>query len=59
MVKNLPADTRSTEDSGLIPGLGKSSRSKYWAICSNILAWKIPQTEEPSKLKSMVSQGVR
>ena len=26
------------------------------AICSSILAWKIPWTEEPGRLKSMGSQ---
>ena len=26
------------------------------AICSSILAWKIPQTEEPDKLLSVGSQ---
>ena len=29
------------------------------ATCSNILAWKIPWTEEPGGLQSMGSQGVR
>ena len=29
------------------------------AICSSILAWKIPQTEEPGGLQSMVLQRVR
>ena len=28
------------------------------ANCSNILAWKIPWTEEPGGLQSMGSQGV-
>ena len=29
------------------------------AICSSILAWRIPQTEEPGGLQSMGSQRVR
>ena len=29
------------------------------AICSSVLAWKIPQTEEPGRLQSMGSQRVR
>ena len=28
-------------------------------LCSSILAWKIPQTEEPGRLKLMESQRVR
>ena len=31
----------------------------YMATHSNILAWKIPLTEEPDRLQSMGSQGVR
>ena len=30
-----------------------------WAIDSNILAWKIPWTEDPGRLQSMGSQRVR
>ena len=32
---------------------------KQMATHSNILAWKIPQTEEPGRLHSMESQRVR
>ena len=32
---------------------------KEMATHSNILAWKIPWTEEPGRLQSMVSQRVR
>ena len=32
---------------------------KEMATHSSILAWKIPQTEEPGGLQSMRSQGVR
>ena len=30
-----------------------------WATCSNIHTWRIPWTEEPRKLPSIRSQGVR
>ena len=36
-------------DLGSIPGLGRSLE-KEMAILSSILAWKIPWTEEPSRL---------
>ena len=51
-VKDSPANTRRM---GLIPGLG-GFPEKEMAIHSNILAWKIPWTEEPGGLKSMGSQ---
>ena len=31
---------------------------KGMATCSSILAWRIPWTEEPSRLQSMGSQNV-
>ena len=49
VVTNLPANTRDTRDAGLIPG-SRRSLEKKMAICSSILAWKIPQTEEPGGL---------
>ena len=36
-------------DVGLIPGWGRSSEKKM-ATHSSILAWEIPQTEEPGRL---------
>ena len=54
-VKNLPAmqetwvQSLSWEDP-----LGKGM-----IIHSSILTWRIPWTEEPDRLQSMVSQGVR
>ena len=54
VVKDLPA---CTEDVSLIPGLGRSP-GEIMATHSSILAWKIPWTEEPSKLQSMGSQRV-
>ena len=44
-------------DLDLIRGLGRSP-GKGNAICSSILAWKIPWTEEPGGLQSMGSQRV-
>ena len=43
---------------GLIPGLGRSLE-KGTATHSSILAWRIPQTEEPGRLQSMGSPRVR
>ena len=43
---------------GLIPGLGRSPGGGM-VTHSNILAWRIPRTEEPGRLKSMGSQRVR
>ena len=52
MVKNLPA-TQETQ----VQSLGQEdSLEKGMATHSSILAWRIPWTEEPSKLQSMESQ---
>ena len=45
-------------DLGSIPGLGRALEEGM-ATHSSILAWKIPWTEDPGKLQSMGSQGVR
>ena len=45
VVQNLPANAR---DVGLFPGLGRSLE-EVTATCSNILAWRIPWTEEPGQ----------
>ena len=42
-------------DPGSIPGLGRSPEE---GTHSNILAWRIPWTEEPDRLQSMGSQRV-
>ena len=42
-------------DPSSIPGL-RDPLEKGMAIHSNILAWKIPETEEPGGLQSMGSQ---
>ena len=49
MVKNPPANSG---DVGSIPGLGRSPEEEM-ATHSNILAWKIPWTEERGGLQSM------
>ena len=82
MVKNPPANTGDTEDTGSIPGSERSSGGgngdllqildwrnlilmyldipkKAMAPHSSTLAWKIPWTEEPGRLQSMGSLGVR
>ena len=58
MVKNLPANAGDTGGASLIPGLGRSPEEEM-AICSSILGWKVPWTEEPGRLQSMGSQRVR
>ena len=51
-IKNLPAKQETQ-----IWSLGqKDTLEKEMATYSNILAWKIPWTEEPSRLQSMGSQ---
>ena len=49
VVKNLPVNAGDSREEGSIPGLG---RSLEWEMAthSNILAWKIPWTEEPGGL---------
>ena len=55
MVKNLPA-MQETQ----VQSLGwEDLLEKGLAAHSNILAWRIPQTEEPGGLQSMGSQRVR
>ena len=45
-------------DWGSIPRVGKIPLEKEMATsCSNILAWRIPWTEEPGVLQSMWSQS--
>ena len=51
MVKNTPANAADSRDVGLIPGLRGSSE----VATGNVLAWKIPWTEEPGRLQSMGS----
>ena len=54
MVKNLPAMQEIQAQSlGWEDALGKKM-----AICSSILAWRIPWTEEPGGLQSVGLQRV-
>ena len=54
-VKNLPATLETR-----VPSPGQEDPlEKGMATHSSILAWRIPQTEEPAGLQSMGSQRVR
>ena len=55
MVKNLPA----TQETGSIPGLGRSPLERGMATHSSILVWRNQWTKEPGRLQSMGSQRVR
>ena len=57
LVAQLEEPACNTGDSGSIPGLGRSPGEEM-AAYSNILAWKIPWTEESGGLLSMGSQIV-
>ena len=52
------ASACNTGDLGSIPG-SEDPLEKKMATHSSILAWKIPWTEEPSRLQSIGSQRVR
>ena len=55
IVKNLPAVQEI-----LVQFLGREDPlEKGMATRSSILVWRIPWTEEPGRLQSMGSQGVR
>ena len=57
VVKNPHANEETQETQ--VRSLGREDLlEKKMAIHSNILAWKIPGTEEPSGLQSMGSQRV-
>ena len=58
VVKNLPDNPGDIREMGLIPGLGRSPEEGM-ATHSNLLAWRIPWTEEPGRLQSTGSQRVR
>ena len=58
VVKKQPANAGEAGDTGSIPGSGRSPQEEM-AICSRILAWEIPWTEEPGGLYSLRSQRVR
>ena len=54
MINNLP----TVEETWLDPWFGKILPEDEMATHSNILAWKIPRTEEPGRLQSMGSERV-
>ena len=56
-VKNPPANAGDARDDSSSPGLGGSPGERN-GNHSNILAWKIPRTEEPGGLQSIGSQRV-
>ena len=58
VVKHLPASAGDVKDKVLVPGLGRSpggGDDNHF----NILAWRIPWTEEPSGLQFIWSQRVK
>ena len=57
MIKNPPANAGGTGDT--VQSLGwEGPLEKEMTAHSSILAWKIPQTEEPGRLQRMGSQRV-
>ena len=57
VVKNLPANAGDIRDTGSVSGSGRSSGGGH-GNPSDILAWRIPWTEEPGGLQSLGSQRV-
>ena len=58
VITNLPASAGNLRDSALTLDR-EDLLEEDMAIHSSILAWRIPQTEEPGGLQSMGSQRVR
>ena len=54
MIKNLP----ETQETWVQSLGGEDPREREMATHSNILAWRIPWTEEPGGLQSMGSQSM-
>ena len=59
VVKNLPTNAGDTRNKGSIPGSGRSPGRRRWQHTLVFLAWRIPWTEEPGRLRPMGSQRVR
>ena len=57
VVKNPPVDALDERDLGSIPGSGRSPGGEN-NNPGSILAWRIPWTEEPSKLHSKGEQRI-
>ena len=49
VLKNPPVNAGDIRDAGLTPESGRSPGGGM-ATCSGVLAWKVPQTEEPGRL---------
>ena len=58
MVKNLPANVGNLQETRVLSLGQEDPLEKEMATHSNILAWKIPWTEEFSGLQSMGLQRV-
>ena len=56
VVKNLPANAGDVRDTASILGSGRAL-GEGMATQSNILTWRIPWTEEPSRLQSIGLQN--
>ena len=56
MVKNLSANVGDVRDAEMIPGLGRSPGGveEGMATHSSVLVLRIPRTEEPGGLQSML-----
>ena len=52
VVKHSPANVGDARDAGLIPAVRKDPLEEEMATHSDILAWRIPRTEEPGGLMS-------
>ena len=50
VMRNPPANAGDVRDASLIPGSGKSPGGGR-GNSSSILAWRIPWTEEPSRIR--------
>ena len=59
MVKNPPVNAGDEKRRGLDPWVGKIPLEEGTATHASILAGRIPWTEEPGRLGSIVSQRVR
>ena len=57
VVKNPPFNAGDIRDVGSVPQSGRSPGERH-ATLSSILAWRIPQTEEPGGLQFIGSQRV-
>ena len=57
VVKNPPANAGDIRDTGLIPGSGRFPGEGH-GNPTNILAWRIPWTEEPGGLQSTGPQRI-